>query len=383
MICLDTPLFLSNLALKNRVVMAPMTRNKSPYHIPNQEVANYYAKRADGDVGLIITEGTCVGHIASHAYPNVPSFYGKQALAGWALVVNEVHKKGGKIFPQLWHTGSIRQSSFHVVEGIDNPSKESCSHFKIPGYGPSSIIHPYIQNGEIPREMSVKDIEDVIASFAKAAKDAKALGFDGIEIHAAHGYLIDQFFWEVTNKRIDVYGGKTLKERTRFACEIIQACREAVGKDFPIDLRISQWKMGDYNHKMAKTPKELEAFLAPLVLAGVDMFHCSTRRFYEPEFESSHLNLAGWVKKLSGKPTITVGSIGLDQDFVTTFGSKNATHLMLEKMKQLQEGLNNQEYDLVAIGRSLLADPNWFEKFSEGRHNQIIPFTKQALEKLN
>lgn len=136
----------------------------------------------------------------------------------------------------------------------------------------------------------------MIAAFAQAADDAKRIGFDGIELHGAHGYLIDQFFWGKTNRRTDRYGGD-LVDRTRFAVEIVKACRRAVGPDYPIALRFSQWKSSDYTAKLAETPDELARFLAPLANAGVDIFHCSTRRCWESEFIGSDLNLAGWTKK--------------------------------------------------------------------------------------
>ncbi len=290
------PFAIKNLKLGNRVVMAPMTRSKSPQHIPTKEVADYYQRRAEGGVGLIITEGTIIDHKAGHAYPDVPNIFGKDALAGWEQVVKQVHAAGGLIFPQLWHVGSTRQRKTHENQGIDNPKHCChCDHPEIPGYGPSPVPHPFVDNAEIPQTLNQQDINEIMDAFAKAAKDAKEIGFDGIELHGAHGYLIDQFFWDYTNKRTDKYGGKSLADRTQFAVEVISAVRKAVGDDFPISLRFSQWKLGDYNAKMAKTPQELEAFLVPLTHAGVDIFHCSTRRFSEPEFQGSNLNLGGWV----------------------------------------------------------------------------------------
>ena len=136
-----------------------------------------------------------------------------------------MHAAQGKIFPQLWHVGSVRQHHHCHNQGVDNPKAECCFEGPVPGYAPSAIPHPYVENAEIPHEMSHTDIADVIKAFAHAAKDAKSLGFDGVEIHGAHGYLIDQFFWERTNKRNDQYGGKTLAERTRFAVELVEAVR--------------------------------------------------------------------------------------------------------------------------------------------------------------
>ena len=300
---MQNPLFenvqLGPLFLKNRIVMAPMTRTFSPGNVPNDKVVEYYARRAENEVGLIITEGTPVGHKAANGYPNVPFMYGEAALAGWKKVVEAVHAKGGKIAPQLWHVGAVRK------EGTE-PDKS------IPGYSPSGK--------ESGVAMSKQDIDEVVEAFAQAAADAKEIGFDAIEVHGAHGYLVDQFFWEGSNQRTDEYGGD-LVARTRFAVEIVKAIRARVGADFPIIFRFSQWKQQDYNARLAQTPEELNAFLTPLVEAGVDIFHCSTRRFWEKEFEGSDMNLAGWTKELSGKPVITVGSVGLDSSFIDEAGS--------------------------------------------------------------
>ncbi|WP_339486340.1 NADH:flavin oxidoreductase [Pseudomonas sp. EL_65y_Pfl2_R95] len=358
------PFNLGSLTLPSRVVMAPMTRSFSPGGVPNSKVIEYYRRRAAAGVGLIITEGTTVGHKAANGYPNVPRFYGEDALAGWQKVVEAVHAEGGKIVPQLWHVGNVRKL------GTEPDAT-------VPGYGPSEKV----KNGEVVvHGMSHDDIRDVIAAFAQAAADAKRIGMDGVELHGAHGYLIDQFFWEGSNQRTDEYGGD-LAQRSRFAIELIEAVRAAVGPDFPIILRFSQWKQQDYNARLVETPEALEAFLKPLSEAGVDIFHCSTRRFWEPEFAGSELNLAGWTRKLIGKPTITVGSVGLDGEFLQFMVNTDKV-AQPAKLEGLLERLNNQEFDLVAVGRALLVDPDWALKVREGREEQILPFSRDALMSL-
>jgi len=153
------------------------------------------------------------------------------------------------------------------------------------------LLKPDTKIGE---PMTQAEIDAVVEAFAQAAEAAQRTGFDGIEIHGAHGYLIDQFFWEGTNRRADKYGGD-LASRTRFAAEIIRECRRRTGPRFPILLRFSQWKQQDYAARLAATPQELARFLEPLAAAGLDGFHSSTRLFWEPEFEGSDLNLAGWT----------------------------------------------------------------------------------------
>ncbi len=357
------------IALPTRVVMAPMTRSKSPGNIPGEDVAAYYRRRAENKVGLVITEGTVI-HPGGHGYPDVPNFYGDEPLAGWREVVNQVHSAGGKIFPQLWHTGSVRQNGMSPDPAL-------------PGYGPSAILHPSLKEGDIPAEMTSENVNEVVDAFAKAAGNARRIGFDGIEIHGAHGYLIDQFFWDKTNHREDSYGGENAWDRIRFAVDIIETSRSAVGANFPICLRFSQWKMGAYKDKLANTPQELEKFLLPLVKAGVDIFHCSTRRFFEPEFSDTGLNLAGWTRKITGKPTITVGSIGLDRDFISFMASGKAAGNSRENIEMLQERLAREEFDLVAIGRALLADPEWITKVAEDRFDEIKVFDSASLASLD
>ncbi|PTU78239.1 12-oxophytodienoate reductase [Pseudomonas indoloxydans] len=361
---LFAPFRLGNLELPTRVVMAPMTRSFSPGGVPNAKVVEYYRRRAAAGVGLIVTEGTTVGHKASNGYPNVPRFYGEDALAGWKQVVDAVHAEGGKIVPQLWHVGNVRKLGTEPDASV-------------PGFGPMEKV----KDGQVVvHGMTQADIDEVIAAFAQAARDAKAIGMDGVEIHGAHGYLIDQFFWEGSNQRTDGYGGD-LAARSRFAIELIQAVRAAVGPDFPIILRYSQWKQQDYSARLVQTPEQLEAFLKPLSDAGVDIFHCSTRRFWEPEFEGSDLNLAGWTRKLTGKPTITVGSVGLDGEFLQ-FMVKTDKVAEPASLENLLERLNKEEFDLVAVGRALLVDPDWALKVREGREQDILPFSRDALTTL-
>jgi 2,4-dienoyl-CoA reductase-like NADH-dependent reductase (Old Yellow Enzyme family) len=226
--------------------------------------------------------------------------------------------------------------------------------------------------------MSDRDIADVIAGFAKSAAYAKELGFDGVELHGAHGYLIDQFFWEGTNQRGDKYGGN-LEARSNFAADVTRAVRAAVGPNFPILLRFSQWKQQDFTARLAHTPKELEVFLKPLIDAGVDIFHCSTRRFWEPEFDGSDMNLAGWTKKISGLPTISVGSVSLNMDFITAFRQAGAEISGIDKLIEMME---RGDFDLIAVGRALIANPDWANKVRAGKLNELVPYSPEALATL-
>ncbi|MDX3233529.1 NADH:flavin oxidoreductase [Streptomyces sp. ME19-01-6] len=360
---LGRPFSVGSLTVPNRIVMAPLTREFSPEGVPGDDVARYYARRAAADVGLVITEGTFVHHPSSGTSDRVPRLWGEAALAGWRGVVSAVHQVGGKIIPQLWHVGSAR------TEGA-GPVRTA------PPVGPSGLALDGSPKGVA---LSITDVDDVIKAFTGAAAAAQELGFDGLELHGAHGYLIDQFLWGRTNRRTDAYGGD-LASRVRFAAEVVEAVRAAVAPDFPVFFRLSQWKSGHYEARLADTPAELEAILAPLVEAGVDVFHASTRRYWIPEFEGSDLNLAGWTRKLTGKPSVTVGSVGLDKEFAGPDGRPDRS--AVTGISELLNRAERDEFDLVAVGRALLADPEWARKALAGRPGDAEPYDAALLKAL-
>lgn len=355
------PFTLRNLELANRIVMAPMTRQFSPNGVPDQNVADYYRRRAEGGVGLIITEGTTIPHKAASSAVQIPCFHG-DALEGWKHVVDTVHQAGGKIAPQLWHVGAIRKPG-------EGPYPD------YPSASPSGYIKP---GKQVLEPLGVEDIEELIAAYTQAAVDAVRIGFDAIELHGAHGYLIDNFFWEGTNVRDDEYGGD-LTKRTVFAQKIVRSIRAEIGDDFPLILRFSQWKQQDYESKLAYTPQELEQFVMPLSDAGVDIFHCSNRRFWEPEFEGSALNLAGWVKQITKKPTISVGSVGLTEEFIATYREGTAE---VAGIDELIERMEADEFDLIAVGRALIANPDWANKVRDGKMDELVTYDKEMLNTL-
>ncbi|GHF18313.1 NADH:flavin oxidoreductase [Streptomyces griseoluteus] len=361
---LSRPITLNGLAVPNRIAMAPMTRMFSPGGIPGEDVVSYYSRRAANGVGLIVTEGTYVGHDSAGQSDSVPRFHGEEQLAGWEKVAREVHAAGGTIVPQLWHIGMVRRQG-------EPPFADA------PAMGPSGVHKAGAEaKGQA---MTQSDIDDVIGAFAQAAADAERIGFDGVEIHGAHGYLLDQFLWEGTNRRTDGYGGDPVA-RAQFAAEVVAAVRERVSAEFPVIFRYSQWKQQDYTARLAETPEELEAILAPISAAGADVFHASTRRYWLPEFEGSDLNLAGWTKKITGKPVITVGSVGLDGDFTGAFQGEGSP---LKGIDDLLDGFEREEYDMVAIGRALLQDPEWAAKVLSGRFDELKPYDATSLGSLS
>ena len=220
------PLKIKNLLLKNRFVMAPMSRYQNNGGIPNDDFIEYHRLRAAGELGLTITGATAVDRIAANNHPKLANI-NESSRAGWEKVVRAVH------------------------------AEES----------PSGLEAPDRKVGE---PMTDKQIADCIEAFARAALMAMEIGFDTVEIHAAHGFLLDEFFWDATNRRQDQWGGKTLMERSRFVVEVIRAVKAVIEPEAPLLLRISQWKEQDYGVKLVNSPSELEAWLTPMLDAGVD-----------------------------------------------------------------------------------------------------------------
>ncbi|MDO7842276.1 oxidoreductase [Sphingomonas immobilis] len=370
------PFTCKSLSLRNRIVMSPMTRQFAPGGVLIDEVDGYYARRAAGGTGLIVSEGTAVDHAVAHYSAKIPHFYGDAALARWRAVAAAVHAEGGAIVPQLWHSGLARRRSHTANPELPNASASALTEDDLTAAAANGTAPPSDKPRRPAEPLSEAEIADVVAAFAQGAADAKAVGCDGVAIHGAHGYLLDQFFWERSNRRDDRYGG-SLENRIRFAVEVVAAVRAAVGPDFAILLRFSQWKSQDYTAKIGPTPDALAAILQPLADAGVDVFDASTRRFWEPEFEGSPLNLAGWAKKLTGKAAMTVGSIGLDGEFLTGGGPAEAS-ASTERLEQLAEMIARGDFDLAGVGRALIANPDWANLVESGRFDALRPYNASA-----
>ncbi|GAB2575142.1 12-oxophytodienoate reductase [Paractinoplanes abujensis] len=324
------PVTLVGLPLTSQFVMAPMTRERSPGGIPTAQNAAYYRRRAEHGIGLIITEGVLVDHPSAGHQTDVPRLTEGAAEAGWKQVTSEVHAAGGRIAAQLWHLGSRR-------EPVD-------------GYASWT-----------PATMTGRDFDTLLSAYAESARVAVRAGFDAVEVHAAHGYLLDEFLWPVTNP--------TLAHRD-FPAEVVRAIRAEIPSCMPLIVRFSQFKERDYSARIAETPAELATVLEGLRAAGADVLHASQRRFWEPIFDGSHLNLAGWAKHLTGLPSITVGSIGLTRDFASS-----------ARMAELLDRRARGEYDLIGLGRVLLGNPAWVTLAAAGRHADMNDYYKTDEER--
>ncbi len=360
-----TPLFqpirIAGLELPNRFIMPAMQRGFATDGVPGPDMAEYYRKRVECGVGLLIGEGTAVNHPSATSYDSYARLT-PAALDGWKRVLDAVKAVGGHMFLQLWHQGAMR------TEGI-GPFPEA------PTLSPSGLVQP---DEPIGQAMSRDDLRSVAAAYVEGAKLASALGFDGVEIHAAHGYLLDQFLWSGTNRRTDEYGG-SLENRCRFPCEVVRAVREATTSDFPISVRLSQWKTRAYDAKNVETPEQWGELIGHFEHAGADLLHVSTRRFWTPEFDASPLGLAGWTKRFTKLPVVTVGSVGLDTDIMSSMEGVEARSSHEHGISELLTRFENSEFDLVAVGRAILGDPEWVQKVKDGHYDALRPFTPDTL----
>jgi 2,4-dienoyl-CoA reductase-like NADH-dependent reductase (Old Yellow Enzyme family) len=377
---LFTPLRVREVTLANRIVMSPMTRGFSPDGLPGPDVAAYYQRRAQGETGLIITEGVGIDHPsalgeAGLGENSIPTLSCAASVGAWRRVTDAVHSSGGVIFPQLWHMGPMKEANTGPVPAAP-PMRPSGL------WGPAgrqtSLDAGYLTRVSAPtRPMSDEEIADVIAAYRRSASYAKGAGFDGIAIHGGHGYLIDSFLWSETNQRVDAWG-KDRTAKSRFAAEVVREIRAEIGNAMPISFRFSQWKQQDFKARLSTTPDELEQILAPLAEAGVDIFEASTRYFNRAEFEGSDMNLAGWAKKVSGKLSMAVGGIGIDKGFYDSMAG-NAT-VAQPDLTPLLDRFTRNEFDLVGVGRSLLHDPDWARRARLGE--PFLGFSTESLTRL-
>lgn len=333
-----TPVALGSIELKNRLVMAPLTRMRAiAGDVPNPLAKTYYAQRASA--GLIITEATQISPLGM-GYPATPGIYSTEQTAAWKEIVQVVHEKGGSIVAQLWHVGRISHSSLHSEQGI--PEAPSAIAAAGQTYGADWKLHDY----ETPKAMTAEDIARLLKEFEAAAQNAKAAGFDGIEIHSANGYLLDQFLQDKTNQRADQYGG-SIENRLRLLGEVI----EAVTKVFPADrvgVRLSPY--GTFNDISDSDPVAL--FSA--AIQKLNGYKLAYLHMIEPRATS-----AGGGEQVNEEAPITseMFRAAFQGKFITAGGYDQA---MGEKV--LEEDLA----DAVAYGRLYIANPDLAERFEQG-----------------
>ena len=332
------------LTLNNRIVMAPLTRCMSDEDlVPTDAMVEYYGRRAD--TGLIITEATLIS-ADGQGYPNTPGLFTDKQIEGWKKVTQRVHQNGGKIFAQLWHTGRVAHPSFFGGDKVIAPSA-----IGVEGTVPRMRHLTYLT----PTPASKEEIQRLVADFAKASQNAIEAGFDGVEIHGANGYLIDQFLHYSSNQRDDEYG-QTAENMSRFALEVMDAVVEAIGSD-RVGLRLSP---GAYFNVEAD-PRDRDVFdylLKQLEARDLAYLHVG---IFDDAMTFEHLGgtASQYMRAQYSKTLIGVGG----------FDAQTGN-----------EAIEAGKFDLLAIGRPLIANPDYVEKVKSGQ--ALTPYSEEMLTSL-
>lgn len=350
---LFTEIAIGSLPLKNRIGLAPMTRTSATENgLATEEMAQYYANFARGGFGLVLTEGTYTDELFSQGYLNQPGIATLEQRDSWKQVVDAVHSEGAKIFVQLMHAGALSQGN-RYSEQTAGPSAIKPKGEQLGFYGGQGEF-------QTPEAISKADIENVIQGFATAAKHAQQAGFDGIEIHGANGYILDQFLTDYTNQREDEYGG-SVENRLRLVIQVTEAVRNAVGSEFPLGIRISQAKVNDADHKWSNGEADAEVIFSSLKQAGVDYIHIAEPDATAPAFGGEGPTLVELAKKYGNTFVMANGSAGTPE----------AAASLLE----------NGKADLVTIGKAALANQDWVKRTAKGEELEDFDFQKYLLPK--
>ncbi|RUO32353.1 alkene reductase [Aliidiomarina soli] len=332
------------LTLKNRVAMAPLTRCMAAADLtPTDDMAAYYARRAD--VGLIISEATII-RADAQGYPNVPGIFRPSHIEGWQKVTDAVHEKGGTIFCQLWHVGRVSHQVFHGSRPVSASAIGLNERIpRMPG-----LTYP------VPRALGSGEIEQLIEDYAVAASNSRSAGFDGVEIHGANGYLLDQFLHYASNHREDEFGG-TPENMVRFPLAVVDAVIAAVGAD-RVGLRLSP---GAYAH-MTEDPRDKAVF--QLLLAELD----------KRDLAYLHVGIFDDSMTFDALDGMRSSEF-LRANYKGTFmgcGSYTAD--------QADQGIAEGKFDLAAIGRPLIANPDYIQRVQQGE--ALVEYDAEMLKTL-
>jgi 2,4-dienoyl-CoA reductase-like NADH-dependent reductase (Old Yellow Enzyme family) len=335
---LFTPFDIGGARVCNRAALSPMTRISATHDgLVTDRNARYYTRFARGGFGLIITEGTYADTEYSQGYLNQPGLATPAHVQAWRPVVEAVHAQGAAIFAQIMHAGAQGQGNRYRHETV-GPSAVAPRGAQLPIYRGSG---PY----PTPRALDIGEIPAIRRSFVSAARNAQAAGFDGVEIHGANGYLIDQFLTDYLNRRQDNYGGNVNK-RVRLAAEILDEVLQAVGSEIAVGIRISQTKVSDREHRWPGGTDDAETIFTALARVGTHFVHTTEYRALQPAFNADSETLAGLAKKFSGLPVIANGQ--------------------LEDPRASRTIMESGIADIVAIGKGALAHRDWPRRVSAG-----------------
>ncbi|WP_161828507.1 oxidoreductase [Steroidobacter agaridevorans] len=335
---LFTALELGGLTLRNRVSVAPMTRvSAAEDGRATRRMAEYYSAFAAGGFGLVITEGTYTDKAFSQGYRYQPGLTDDTQRDAWSRVVEGVHRHGGRIFAQLMHAGALSQWNPYNG-GTRGPSG-------VKPRGQQMTVYHGSGDYALPEPLSQEEISAAIRGFADAAVLAREAGFDGVEIHGANGYLVDQFLSAGVNLRDDRYGGG-IERRVRLMVEVVEAVRAAVGPTFVVGVRISQGKVNDFTYKWSEGEAAAAVVFGTLDSLPVDYIHTTEFEAWQPAFGAG-LSLAALAKKYSRKPVLANGGL----------------HAPAQATGMIERG----EADFVSLGRGALMHPDWVRRVSEAR----------------
>lgn len=362
---LFSPVRVNSTTVRNRFLLPAMQRGTRDYK-PTLGMADTLRRTAEGGSGIIISEGAAPDHPAAYWQPAF-GIIGPETVEDWQRVARAVLGVGDVVFlMQLWHPGALRL----ILDGVPNPYPDH------PALSPSGLVQEGRPNGVA---MTKRDLEDTKAAYVQSAQIAQKLGAHGIEVHSAHGYLLDLFLWHETNRRNDEYGGATLVDRASYPAEIVSAIRAATGPDFVISFRISQWKEVDYGARIAQHPDDLGPFLDRMQDAGVDMLHVSTRRFDTaawPELDSRR-SLASWVKSMTDRPVVAIGSVGLTTDLASDMFDDMEPDLQVEAdIDRVRRGVQAGDFDLIGVGRAQVANNDFVNRVRRGELSGMRDFRK-------
>lgn len=330
-----------SLILPNRIIMAPLTRMRSmqPGNIPHSLNSEYYKQRSSA--GLIISEATQISQ-QGQGYPATPGIHSKEQIEGWQDVTSAVHKEGGRMFLQLWHVGRVSHRSHQPNQKL--PVSASAIAARNSGTM-SSNWKPVAL--ETPRALEIEEIKNIVQDFKRGAENAKAAGFDGVEVHGANGYLLDQFLQDGSNQRDDIYGG-SIENRARFLLEAVDAAISVFGND-RVGVRLSPY--GTFN----------------------DMYDSNPIALFNYVFEQLSNKQIAYVHVIEPRATSAGGSDALNQNSPSTsqlFRSRfNGTFISAGGYTYdlAKEAVKNNQADAIAFGRLFIANPDLVERFRLGR----------------
>ncbi|OWQ85693.1 NADH:flavin oxidoreductase [Roseateles aquatilis] len=343
------PLRIGALTVPNRLAVAPMTRvSATADGHATPRMVDYYGAFAAGGFGLVITEGVYTDTAHAQGYLFQPGLADAVQRDAWRPVVARVHAHGGRIVAQLMHAGALSQGNPHRA-GTMAPSAVLPKGRQMTFYRGDG---PY----RMPEPMSIAAIDAAVDGFAQAARHAQAAGFDGVEIHGANGYLLDQFLTAHTNRRDDGYGGG-LVQRLRLTMEVVQAIRGAVGPDFVVGLRISQGKVNDFSHKWAGAEDDAAGVFGALAASSIDYLHTTEFEAWKPAFGDAGPSLAALARRHVSVPVLANGAL----------------HEGAHAAGMLARG----EADFVSLGRGALTHADWPLRLRTGA--TLAPFDRALL----